>query len=227
MIGEPAAARRVGPSARATRRRPRPTMRRAAARCSSVSRIAPPLPAVGVLDRVVARLGDREHGVGALRRRSTPRRSSHVPTRRRTLRIDARVGGTSIAMRRRHVGHADEQQRHVVVGRRGGEHAVQHGVARRRGGARRVSRSSAGQQVDAVVDAGAAALDEAVGVGEQRRAGGELQALLADRLALGPAERRRRGPVERRDRRRSPRRAAASAGGRPRRRRARRCTGRT
>ena len=188
---------RVG-SGRGSRHRPSSSTEMASVppRCSSVSWIVPPWPrypcSIALLHASVI-----ASTVSARWSSPTPRRSSHVPTRRRTLRMTAGSDGTSIAIV---AGTSVTRTSSSAMSSSAGEaESTLFSTASQAdaGGALGVLAQQPPQQVDAVVDAGAAPLDEAVRVGEQRRAGGELQALLADRLALGPAERRRRGAVER------------------------------
>ena len=137
---------------------------------------------------------------------------SHVRRRRRRRAEHRRVARDLHVHARGHAGEADDQEGDVVarVDRGGDVRDDRRGQLV--GVSRRGRTEDLGQQVDADVDAPAAALDEPVGVGDERRAGAERHVDLVDRLGLGEAEWRGAGAVEARHPSRSRRiRARADA----------------
>ena len=175
----------------------------------------PALTAVAVLDRVVARLGDREHRVGALVVAHAAPRQPRADAQPDGAHHRAGSDGTSIAIV---AGTSVTWTSSTAMSSSAGDaemtlfRIASHAAPRR---LLRLPGQQAAEQLDPVVDARAAPLDEAVRIGEQRRPRLEGQPLLGDRLALRPAERRRGGAVEERDGPGSRPASSSSVGGWP------------
>src|SRR6185436_19107553 len=145
---------------------------------------------VAVLDRVVAGLAHGKDGVVALVVPKTPQLepSAQAPADR------DHAGGIARHLdvhALRYLEQPDDQQRDVVVRTDVRSDLLENAVGQRLRAYRRGGADHRGQQIDAGVDAPAAALDEPVGVGDERRTGRELDRRLADGRGLDVAERRR------------------------------------
>ena len=181
-------------SPRASARGPRRRARTASRLDVELQLDRPVAIAVGVLDRVVARLADREHDVGRLGSRRPAARSSQPRSRRRVARAGstARPGPrprTRPACRRSSI-------RSSATSSSGAPISALTFRTIRSGSTSRARRDHPAEQVDPVVDVLAAPLDQAVRVHREHGVVGQRDPGLDDVARLGDADRRRACVVE-------------------------------